>query len=476
MKKTITILSCLLFLSHYTFAQIAPESIAPDFTATDINGVEHKLYDLLDEGKIVILDVFATWCGPCWRYHTEEHLKDVFNNYGPDGTDEMYVFSIEGDGNTNLECLYDEAGCTGGTTGDWVTGTPYPIIESREIALDYQINYYPTIFMVYPNRLVSEIGQLNEASIVALKDLAPQLSEGINPIVLKDDAFNGSVCSNVYQHKPYYMLSNSGEETITSATIEVFKNEEQVYTKDWVGEAQPYAVIEEIRAPSSLVRENTTFELRLSNINGNSSETRSFYDYINFETTSTILVSVQTDANSEDHGNYYEIFNSDGNLIVSEDLNEANALIENRHVLTEVDCYEFRIYDQAGNGIDGEITVHDDEGNLIYKNDGFESQDFNNFEVTTLTSNQNVLENVSFQISPNPARDNINLSIGLDKQETFQVSITNITGQTLITRNNDTLGTGINNISIDVSNLTNGVYFVKIENENGLLTKRLVIN
>ena len=30
-------------------------SYAPDFTATDINGVEHNLYDLLDQGYQVIL-------------------------------------------------------------------------------------------------------------------------------------------------------------------------------------------------------------------------------------------------------------------------------------------------------------------------------------------------------------------------------------------------------------------------------------
>ena len=41
--------------STLSLAQLPDGSIAPDFTATDIQGVEHNLYDLLDDGKKVIL-------------------------------------------------------------------------------------------------------------------------------------------------------------------------------------------------------------------------------------------------------------------------------------------------------------------------------------------------------------------------------------------------------------------------------------
>jgi len=462
-------------MCHNNFAQIAPESIAPDFTATDINGVEHNLYDLLDEGKTVILDVFATWCGPCWNYHNDHHLKNVFEKYGPEGTDEMYVFSIEGDPGTNIDCIYGPTGCNNGTTGDWTAGTPYPIIDSREIALDYQINYYPTIFMVYPNRLVSEIGQLDEAEIVELKNLGPTLTEGINPVLLKDDTFNGSVCSSIHQHIPYYLISNYGDETITSAKIELFKNGERIYLNDWAGEAGPFAIIDEIRANSTLLRDNTTFEVRLSDINGDASNTKSFFDQVTFETTSVLDVIVQTDENSAVDANYYEIRNEAGTLIIYENINQANTLYENKHYITRAECYEFKIFDAAGNGIDGNVTVRDDEGNMIYQNDGFEFEDFNSFNITTLTSNQNILTDVSFSLSPNPANEFVNLAIELERQETFQISITNITGQVLLNQNNNNFVSGLNTVDLDVSTLSNGVYFIKIESDAGMMTRRLVI-
>lgn len=36
---------------------------APDFTFTDLNGMEHKLSDF--KGKMVMVNVWATWCPPC---------------------------------------------------------------------------------------------------------------------------------------------------------------------------------------------------------------------------------------------------------------------------------------------------------------------------------------------------------------------------------------------------------------------------
>ena len=69
-NRHISILSLALLslLPMDNSAQLPDGSIAPDFTATDINGVQYNLYDLLDAGDTVILDFFATWCGHCWNY------------------------------------------------------------------------------------------------------------------------------------------------------------------------------------------------------------------------------------------------------------------------------------------------------------------------------------------------------------------------------------------------------------------------
>ncbi len=148
MKKLLLLLSFIVVGSTIALAQIPNGSIAPNFTVTDVNGGSHTLYDLLDEGKTVYLDVFATWCVPCWNYHNTHALKDIWDQYGPDGTNEAYVISIEGDASTSVSCIWNDPSCVGGTTGDWTDGTPYPIADYPAIMGLYQVSYYPTIFMV----------------------------------------------------------------------------------------------------------------------------------------------------------------------------------------------------------------------------------------------------------------------------------------------------------------------------------------
>lgn len=143
-------------------AQLANGSIAPNVTFSDLNGNTHELYDILDQGKSVIFDAMATWCGPCWNYHNSQVLKTIYNTYGPAGTNEVEVFMVEASPSTTQPCLYGPNNCNGGTIGDWVTGTPYPIVHIQSdnapsFSSDYNIPGYPTLYKVCPNKKIYRI-------------------------------------------------------------------------------------------------------------------------------------------------------------------------------------------------------------------------------------------------------------------------------------------------------------------------------
>ncbi len=157
------VITILLLFNNPAQAALPDGSTAPNWTLTDLDGTSHTLYDILDEGKMVVLDFSATWCPPCWSYHNAGVLETLYTDYGPDGTDEVMVFFIEPDQSTNVACLYGPSGCVGGTLGDWVTGTDYPIINttSSTVGSQYNITYFPTLYAVCPDRTIFEPGQIS---------------------------------------------------------------------------------------------------------------------------------------------------------------------------------------------------------------------------------------------------------------------------------------------------------------------------
>lgn len=173
MKKILLLLTFLWAGGAAVWAQLPNGSTAPNFTVTNVvNNQPVSLYTLLDQGKTVYLDFFATWCGPCWNYHQTHALADLWDAYGPPGTNEAHVIAIESDPATNIACIFGPAGCVGGTQGNWTAGTPYPIADAASVASSYQISYYPTIMMVCPaDRKVYEVGQQSTGGLWAARSV-----------------------------------------------------------------------------------------------------------------------------------------------------------------------------------------------------------------------------------------------------------------------------------------------------------------
>ncbi len=57
--KKFTLTVALFFATFIAFSQ-TPLTVAVDFTATDIQGVEHNLFDILAGGQYVCIDFFYT--------------------------------------------------------------------------------------------------------------------------------------------------------------------------------------------------------------------------------------------------------------------------------------------------------------------------------------------------------------------------------------------------------------------------------
>ena len=347
-------------------AQLPDGSIAPDFTATDIYGVEHNLYDYLDSGYQVILGFHATWCGPCWSYHTSGVYEELNALYGPNGTNEIRILLLESDDTTTAEDLY---GVGPNTSGDWVTGTSSPIIDNAANIFDeYQNTYYPTIYTVCPSRILTQPGQASvadHASIFQANNC--QAATLANDAALGSYTGDGLVCGD----SPATLsveLQNLGLNNLTTCTITAYDNGTEIASTEWTGDLDTYAFADvTVGEASFTTTPNLTFEI--TSEDGNDANNSAAGEVtLSVESTTLVQVQILTDNWPGETG--WVIADDNGAVIESVavgSLTSADTEFTWDVALPGVGCYTFTMIDAYGDGLfasqwgnfaDGSVTLY----------------------------------------------------------------------------------------------------------------------
>jgi hypothetical protein len=497
MKRILLLLAVVaLTVTSYTDAnaQIPDGSVAPNFTVTDLDGNEHTLYEYLDAGIPVIIDLSATWCGPCWDYHIgatngfdgEGALHHLYNTNGPDGTNEVMILSLEADDDTTND---DLNGTGTNTAGDWVTGTPYPICDNTGDIFDlYQCTYYPTIFTVCPNRLITETGQgTYEAHLAFVQDNNCQPATEMNDPALFAYTGETTTCDELTAAVD---VMNMGTTNMSSFEITVDGCENCPIVEEWTGDAATYEVVN-LEIPGVQISGAASLDITITSMNDNTANDNLMQAVSSTEGTTHFRIRVTTDCWPDETS--WSIHDASGTEVASggaytEGLTE---YVDNAWV-DSMDCYEFRIQDAYEDGLNGAFyaqcgvngscvvtTVNDDgsENSALYNYDGsyFFAEDSGQVLVTSAVSVESIVAEVAFNVYPNPVNDVANVQFAVANASEVTLNVLNMLGQTVFANDLGTVLGGEHRTEIDFSSLDSGMYLVNLTTNGETQTIKVTV-
>lgn len=496
MKKHLLFTILFLGFGMSLNAQLASGTVfTGNVTGDDVvTGEKIDVQEWLADGKSVVIDVFATWCGPCWGFHATGWLEDMMHRYGPEGTDQIRVVGVEADGSTPVQNILTNQF---GQPGSWVTNPNtlepinYPIIDSPAAASALAIAYFPTLYIIRPDGTIVEIGgnRYNEDYWIG--------AMGINPgpnAVVSADLPNNTFCDETTMSGQSVDFENLGDAPITTATFAVYGNGEMLETVQYNGPEVGIFQTGSVQISSQTFDQTTEITVGLAEVNGStdvSSMTSSTVTKPRL-TTNDFTFLFTTDYYALEAS--WLIQDDQGNVVASDGPYEGgpdqfggggpDANITHEYQLSvaeDINCLTVIVSDSYGDGYiywsesNGQphpgFAIIDADGNVI--KEAMEGTfTFTSVDGAVSTESSSSIPNLesleSAKLFPNPVSSDLAIELNFTENIDYTIDILNAFGQRVKSLGNHS-GTQFNRV-VDVTDLPMGMYLISVNSELGQKT------
>ncbi len=409
-------------------------------------------------------------------------------------------------GGTNGETKYHHVlkKFVGGSAGialenTWAAGDTYDINETFNLT-DL------TIYTMGELEVVAFVQDDNNKAIhQAVKDdqVALESSYDVGSALLDVTNVSESFCSGTQTFSPVVELQNKGNDNLTSALITYSANGGTAQTYEWTGNLPIFEKTEVTLNPISFTTVPTVpgyLDVNVSEPNGMADENAADDDVSaalrNAVTTNTIELSIRTDFWG--YETYWAVLNpiggivaEGGNLNIGLDgggLNQgtendpgayaSESLYEETVEIPADGCYRLVVVDSYGDGIvgGGYVFVRNSENDIIINlpttfGDSGEAS-FSNAVISDITTPEAVSE---FSINPNPVTDVAMVNFSMAKNAKTTISVVDALGKEVLAESFGTLASGTHTRELQMNSLANGVYFVRLNAGNTVVTKKITL-
>tara|TARA_B100000963_G_scaffold344884_1_gene348164 strand:+ start:536 stop:2029 length:1494 start_codon:yes stop_codon:yes gene_type:complete len=471
---------CLLFFAvvQEAWSQLPDGSLAPDFSAIDLNGVTWELSELLGSGNTVVLNFGATWCNSCWGEENEDVLNTLHNAFGPEGSNDVTVLYLEfDDAFTSLE---DLLGTGPNTTGNWVQSVEYPVIDSAGSIYElFGGSQEPFVCLVCPDGLVTNLPDLEFDFVrdVAFNECDNQVS---GPAVNIHHFGMQSSCAD--STSAFIEMTNLGNDILNSATFNFILGDDSTEVT-WSGDLSIDSAVVldmgQVDVPSS-------WSVMLTSLNA---VPRSFGQYVDVmgsvSTATTIEVKLITDHWPQESG--WRITDDLGTILEEVEVGSLGGLQETTLTwevqLPDLGCYELVLLDAAGDGLEAEIYGNYPNGSLTISNidagavtapvvewdGGDEGAFFEKVLGIQADEESRLIQQNSkprLTIFPNPVVNRTTIEVPSVFGNDFDLAIYSTHGQCILRRNYRSELSQESRLSLELDHLEKGSYFVHLYSNN----------
>lgn len=148
----------LMMISLNLFSQMRPGQNAAELSLPDLNGKNISLSEL--KGKVVLLDFWASWCGPC-RYNNPRLLK-LYNKYHVQGL-EIYGVSLDENENSWRKAVHHDK-------LNWIQVIDQNGWESSSARI-YGVDMIPSSFLIDRQGVIRSMNAEGSELEISVKDL-----------------------------------------------------------------------------------------------------------------------------------------------------------------------------------------------------------------------------------------------------------------------------------------------------------------
>jgi len=358
---------------------------------------------------------------------------------------------------------------------------------TTQINNDYAIAYFPTIYRICPNRIVTEVGQLGAADLYAtVGDCPAPASLSNDPLLL---SYNGDVvtCGDV---NVAVTIQNNGLSPLTACTITVTGGVSPV-SYNWSGNLSTYA-IEQVNVGTVTMTGAGNLQVSISSADDDASN-NNYTAAIGFADDATTHIKLEITFDNWPEEASWEITNENGNVVASDAYSSANAdgssLVDHVY-LPSTGCYKFTWYDQYGDGLNGSIwgatdgsvyvTSVQDNGDIesvIWDYDGSYG-----FYEAAAKANVNVqvgIEEIAsasdFRVYPNPATDRVTFDYTLASSEMVVIELVDMVGNIVSVQTLGNKPAGANQSQLSLDGIASGIYLVNFKAGNSVSVSKLTV-